>query len=72
MTRFRHAMLVSTLATGAVAAAWMFISRRRPEVEEGSVPADRLPNRERTRDEEIEELTQQQKDLMLRELSQHL
>lgn len=72
MTRFRQALLVSALATGAVTAAWMWVSRRRATDATAGAQTDQPPQRERTRDEEIEDLTQQQKDLMLRELSQHL
>ena len=72
MTRFREALLVSALATGAVTAAWIWVSRRRTADATAGASPYHPQHSERTRDEEIEDLTQQQKDLMLRELSQHL
>ncbi len=70
MSTIRHALLVSSIATGAAAAAWMLISLRRKRPPE--VHANAGEGGERSRTDEIEALTQQQKDLMLRELSEHV
>lgn len=73
MSTFRRALFVSTIASGAAAAAWLLISRWRDQaVQLGGARAYVGVPSERSRDDEIEALTQQQKDLMLRELSGHV
>lgn len=70
MSTFRRALFVSAIATGTAAAAWMLVSLRRTRPVE--VHANAGARGERSRIDEIEALTQQQKDLMLRELSEQV
>ena len=70
MSTIRHALLVSSIATGAAVAAWTLVSLRRNRPAE--VHANVGAGGERSRTDEIEALTQQQKDIMLRELSEHV
>lgn len=73
MSTFRRALVVSFISTGAAAAAWMLASRRlNRSVQPDAARTDAGLSAERSRDDEIEALTQQQKDLMLRELGEHV
>ena len=73
MSTFRRALVVSIISTGAAAAAWMLLSRRQKQIAgPDAAPTTAGISAERSRDDEIEALTQQQKDLMLRELGEHV
>ena len=73
MANLQRALWVSTVATGAAAAAWMILSLRRTRpVRPSAERAIADPRSDSTRAAEIEELTQAQKDLMLRELTDYV
>lgn len=73
MANLRQAVWISALATGAAAAVWMMFARRSDQTTRFNGARTNLDlSPERSRSDEIEELTQQQKDLMLRELSDHI
>lgn len=73
MANLRQALVATMIATGATAALWMLIARRRAPTDQfAAVGAVSVLDDNRTRGDEIETLTQQQKDLLLRELSEHI
>lgn len=72
MANLRHALVVTAVATGAAAAAWAMIARWSDRTEQIGAAQANLDLRGRSRTDEIEALTQQEKDLMLREMADHL
>lgn len=71
MSKVLRAVLISAVATGAASAAWHFVTQWREKAEQiGGARAGE--QRQRSREDEIEELTQQQKDIMLREMAAHV
>lgn len=70
MTKISRALFVSAVATGTVAVAWRLFSTWRARAEQvGAARTNADLTGKRSRADEIEALTQEQKDLMLREFA---